>query len=178
MEIKKTNKPIAGVYKITCKYNNKIYIGESSDIYRRRCQHFNGDTNHKLHHDILEYGRYNIKFEILELCKDEERRKERELFYIMKNKSYFEDIGYNMHFLIPDHLKHKRLNRKKISILRLMNGLSRKGLSLKIGCTEKQMKNIETNGPKPEMVRLYRLASVLGCEIDDLFKGRKRDETA
>lgn len=63
-----------GIYKITNIINNKCYIGQSSNIKRRKNEHMNinHETNKSLKLAYLKYGLENFKFEILEECKLEE----------------------------------------------------------------------------------------------------------
>lgn len=78
-----------GLYKITCLKNNKIYIGESSNILSRLGRHV--DNLEKNRHDCSElqndfncYGKLFFKFESLEfdLKKDKTLRRDKELKYI------------------------------------------------------------------------------------------------
>lgn len=59
-----------GIYKITNKINNKVYIGESEDILRRWKEHkedLNNNSHHsyKLQNDWNEYGSDNFEFKII-----------------------------------------------------------------------------------------------------------------
>lgn len=61
----------AGVYKITCVYNGKSYIGESSNL-RRRLDHYvnkTGYINPLLLEDLEKYSNANFTFEVLALMK-------------------------------------------------------------------------------------------------------------
>lgn len=62
-----------GIYKITNKINNKIYIGQSKDIERRWKQHIASSKNIKcssyynpLYTDFRKFGIENFDFEILQ----------------------------------------------------------------------------------------------------------------
>lgn len=59
-----------GIYKITNKLNNRIYIGQSSNIYRRFQEHITkGKTSRiKIDEDIQIYGKENFIFEIIQEC--------------------------------------------------------------------------------------------------------------
>ena len=63
-----------GIYKITNKINNKIYIGQSNDIKRRKNEHrcIEHETNKSLKKAYIKYGLENFDFEVLEECKLEE----------------------------------------------------------------------------------------------------------
>ena len=58
--------PICGIYQITNKINNKIYIGQSIDIERRWNQHMYGKGSVVLMNAITKYGLDNFEFKILE----------------------------------------------------------------------------------------------------------------
>ena len=57
---------ICGIYQITNKINNKIYVGQSIDIERRWNQHKYGKGNIIVRNAIQKYGLDNFEFEILE----------------------------------------------------------------------------------------------------------------
>lgn len=67
-----------GIYKITNKINNKVYIGQSIDIQRRWCQEKNkafneNDTayNQLLSKAFRKYGIDNFNFEVIEELSEE-----------------------------------------------------------------------------------------------------------
>ena len=89
-----------GIYKITNKVNNKVYIGQSSDIKRRWRDHrsaaFNpkdNGYNYPLYKAIRKYGLDNFSFDILEECSQSDIN-EREIFYVKKYNAHG-DGGYN-----------------------------------------------------------------------------------
>lgn len=64
---------ISGIYKITNIINNKIYVGQSIDIYDRWKQHINKLKNNKhvnkyLQRSFNKYGENNFNFEVIEEC--------------------------------------------------------------------------------------------------------------
>jgi group I intron endonuclease len=71
---KKTlSQKVAGVYKISCKVNEKVYIGRSDDIYNRWKNHIRVMAgricgNKNLSEDGIKYGLDKFTFEILETC--------------------------------------------------------------------------------------------------------------
>lgn len=91
---------MVGIYKITNNINNKVYIGQSSDIHRRWTTHraiaFN-ETDHSynnpLYRAIRKYGLENFSFDILEECSVNELN-EKEKYWIKYYNSFFE--GYNL----------------------------------------------------------------------------------
>jgi hypothetical protein len=84
--ILKQNK-VCGIYKITNSLNQKTYIGQAKDVYRRWCDHIKAglgvDTpqGNKLYAAMLEEGVENFTFELLEECA-EERLNAAEAYYI------------------------------------------------------------------------------------------------
>lgn len=91
---------ISGIYKITNKLNNKIYIGKSKNIGYRWCVHKCPSTQESefqspIYKAMKKYGNDNFTIEILETCSIEELD-EKERFYIELYRSQAKDIGYNI----------------------------------------------------------------------------------
>ena len=91
-----------GIYKITNKVNNKIYIGCSKNIKKRWIDHKNNSHNPndkcyntKFYKAMRKYGVENFEHEILEEC-SEDILFEREIFYIDSFNSTDDSIGYNI----------------------------------------------------------------------------------
>lgn len=69
------NKKISCIYKITCKPNNKIYIGQSIDVYDRLFRQHrtqlrnNSHDNSHLQNAFNKYGEENFEFELIKACK-------------------------------------------------------------------------------------------------------------
>jgi len=101
---------ISGIYQITNLYNNKKYIGQSRDIYKRWKSHtqaiFNDNCKTLLRKAFLKYGLNkqvsvqgiynNFLFEILEEC-DEKKLNELELKWLINIKP-----DYNILFMPPN----------------------------------------------------------------------------
>ena len=93
---------MAYIYKITNLINNKIYIGETlRDINVRWNEHksvsFNEQGhgyNYHLHNAIRKYGVENFIIEEIEQC-DDDKRFERETYYIQLYNSDKKEKGYN-----------------------------------------------------------------------------------
>lgn len=78
-------KRIAGIYKITNIINNKIYIGSSNNIYKRKREHFsslrNGThCNIHLQRAYNIHGKSNFKFEIVEICEEKDLLKIEQIY--------------------------------------------------------------------------------------------------
>lgn len=86
---------MVGIYKITNKINNKVYIGQSKDIEKRWENHkyYTYSTKTQLQCAFAKYGISNFLFEVIEEC-DVEDLDEREKFWISYYNSY--ENGYNM----------------------------------------------------------------------------------
>lgn len=81
------NVSYSGIYKITNRYNGKIYVGQSQNIYTRRNQHFaalSGGTheNKAMQKDYNLYSRY-FCWDVIEYC-DQNELNEREKYWIDK----------------------------------------------------------------------------------------------
>ena len=86
---------MVGIYKITNKINNKVYIGQSKDIESRWESHkyYTYSTKTKLQYAFAKYGIFNFLFQVIEEC-DISNLDEREKFWISYYNSY--EDGYNM----------------------------------------------------------------------------------
>jgi len=86
-----------GLYKIICLKNNKIYIGQSTNVLSRLGRHVDNLENNR--HDCIElqkdfnnYGKKYFKFESLEIndqYSTENLRKEKEKQFIKKLKNTY-----------------------------------------------------------------------------------------
>ena len=91
---------MVGIYKITNQVNGKVYVGQSNDIYIRRCCH-KSELRKNRHHNIHlqgawnKYGEENFIFETIEECNEDELDK-REIYWINYYKSNDENYGYNL----------------------------------------------------------------------------------
>lgn len=91
---------ISGIYMIQCINNNKIYIGQSIDIYKRWGEHkrklsANSHENIYLRNTFNKYGIESLAFSIIEECSIE-LLDEKEKYYILNNKSNNRKYGYNL----------------------------------------------------------------------------------
>ena len=90
---------ICGIYKITNLVNNKLYIGQSKDLYERLRKHKeslknNYHFNKHLQRSYNKYGKDNFDFEIIEVC-SYELLNDKETFYIDKYNTMNSNYGYN-----------------------------------------------------------------------------------
>lgn len=108
---------ISGIYKICCKKNGMIYIGQSNNIRNRINAHKNTLRNSKhcnlgLQHDWNFYGEDNFSFEIVENCSKEELN-QKEIYWI----EYYDccDNGYNNTYGGDNLVKWGKESREKRS---------------------------------------------------------------
>lgn len=100
---------ICGIYKISFINNNKVYIGQSVNIYRRIAEHWMSARATKdylnirtqrdyllpIHRAMRKYGTQNTIIEIIERCTREERD-DKERQWINYYRSDDKEFGYNL----------------------------------------------------------------------------------
>ena len=107
---------VCGVYKITNKVNDKIYIGSSNNVEKRWHQHkiqlrAGEHKNTHLQHAWDLYGEDNFIFEIIEECSPEIQF-EREQHYL-DTLNPFDDHGYNIvRRISKEYLSDNYMTRK------------------------------------------------------------------
>ncbi len=97
-DITKLNYNFAGVYKIINTVNDKVYIGQSSCLYKRfyeyrRC---NKKLSQHLIHSFNKYGQDSFRVEIIEKIEDLSTLNDREQYWIDYYQSYNDEKGYNI----------------------------------------------------------------------------------
>lgn len=118
------------IYIIKNIVNNKVYVGSTKSPYSRKISHFRNLLKNN-HHSIYlqrsynKYKKENFEFIVLSEFNDE-NRKENELLYINKYKSYLPQYGYNM--WIPDDSKINftccQITKNKIKESHIKSGYS------------------------------------------------------
>jgi len=94
-----TSSPVCGVYKITNKKTDEIYIGQSVNIADRWKNHIkcglgiDASSTNTLYNNMQETGVWNFTFELLEKC-SREKLNEKERFWIDMYSS--NKVGLNM----------------------------------------------------------------------------------
>ena len=83
-----------GIYKITNKINNKVYIGQSINMEQRWKKHQNSKDDFLIHKAINKYNIVNFEFTILEECPQSDLD-EKERYWINYYNSQAPN-GYNM----------------------------------------------------------------------------------
>jgi group I intron endonuclease len=87
------------IYKITFP-NNKIYIGITDNLRRRKKEHLRGirkaDRKHfPVYHAIAKYGKDSLVWEVVETCEDAAEAQNREVYWIEYYNSADIEHGYN-----------------------------------------------------------------------------------
>ena len=91
-----------GIYKITCKVNNKIYIGSTEVCFKQRFKKHKQRLRNNYHeNDYLQkswnkYGEDNFVFEILEEISDKSKVKEIEQIYLNEYILKGKDFCFNL----------------------------------------------------------------------------------
>lgn len=128
-----------GIYKITNKINQKIYIGLSRNIEKRWKEHKNIAFNIKspqynkhLYKAIRKYGIENFEFTVLEECLENELS-QKEIYYIKQFNSFLEGYNettggefYDNPLKGENHFNHKLKVQDIIDIRIRYNNLERK----------------------------------------------------
>ena len=172
-----------GIYKITNTKNNKIYIGSSVDIKKRKEKHFwmlkSGVHDNKfLQSSYNRDGIINFIFDIIEMC-DKKDLVEKENYYIIENKSNNMKFGYNL-CLVSDSRRNILSDKTKIQLSKynLQKNNNFKKFALINIETEKEIifenlvdaaNYLITNGfakGKPRNVRMSISNSLRGKEIN------------
>jgi group I intron endonuclease len=178
-----------GIYIIKNLVNNKVYIGQTSNIKKRQAEH-KRYLNNKGHHNIYlqnawnKYGEYNFKFSIIEECTINELNI-KEQYWIEYYKSNIRKYGYNMTnggdgvrgFNFSDEQKQK-LSKAHKGQIPVNKGKSRSE-ETKRKISEK-CKGIKLSEEIKEKIRQANLGKVLSKEhkekIRQSNKGLKRSE--
>lgn len=110
----------AGIYKLTCSINGKIYIGKSINIHTRLGQHRRCRGVYYFDFAIAKYGWDSFTVEILEIFENFDKSKdnayllERESFYIKLFDSANKAVGYNLCDYSTDRTGRKHSDETKM----------------------------------------------------------------
>ena len=170
-----------GIYIITNKINNKIYIGKSKNIERRWKQYAYDFKTRKIKHinehmlnSMTKYGYDNFDFKIQEEC-EIENLSERELFWMNHYESFNSSKGYNLRVDTESGMLTHDSTRDKISA-RLReewkNGIrSGHGLKLKESWDNRDRKQQSELMSKTLTKYRYKVTSDDGSVVEVLYKG-------
>lgn len=166
------NEKIRGIYIITNLINNKVYIGESLDIYRRWEEHkedLNKNTHHsyKLQQDWNTYGADNFKFEIISVLDKSIAKFVDEYILLVYEDKYIKQYdsinnGYNVENTLEKVLNGDKIISNNIKSSKMAEAYKIKINELKEFIEENRQirKNIIYNSKE--------LAKLLNVCIDDL----------
>jgi len=88
---------IYSIYKITNQINQKVYIGQTSNLKGRIAQHFSINSPcRRLKNSIKKYGRENFKVDVIETCQTIDECNRKEIHWIIFYDSMNSDKGYNL----------------------------------------------------------------------------------
>lgn len=103
-------RPLSGIYKITNTKNNKVYVGQSQNVYERESEHFlalrRGRHPNKLMQKDWNKDNHGFRFDVIEFVPLKDLN-EREKYWIDKLGT-MEPHGYNQ-----DWVPYKRKEQKK-----------------------------------------------------------------
>jgi len=102
----KYNEKQSGIYSIINTINDKVYVGKSKNLYRRKYQHFvqlksGKHPNEYLQSSVNKYGVENFYYNVIEFC-NEDVLGEREYYWIDHYDSNNRDKGYNIDIINED----------------------------------------------------------------------------
>lgn len=116
-----------GIYTITCKINNKIYVGSTITSFKKRwyrhLMDLRSDKHRNLHlqNSFNLYGEENFIFEILEQC-DKSLCRDVERYWITMLNTKNKKIGYNIHDPIRSGINEPRSKETKQKISNTLKG--------------------------------------------------------
>lgn len=88
------------IYRITNLKNNKIYIGKTKQLLKKRLIKYKYDIKTKknyIHNTLRKYGWNNFKIDVIDICNNEEELNKKEKYWIKFYKSTNKRFGYNIH---------------------------------------------------------------------------------
>lgn len=146
-----------GIYSITNIIDGKIYIGQTSNLKRRKYEHFyclkkNKHRNSRLQRAYNKYGEENFIFNILEVCNREELD-DREDYYMKKYNSMQKGVGYNLMGVEFKHYTHSKETRIKISE-------SNKGKKLSLEARQKLSESKKGSKMPREAIEKMRITKI------------------
>jgi group I intron endonuclease len=108
----------SGVYIITNTNNNKIYIGETTNLENRFIEHLrrllsNRHANEHLQNAVNLYSIQSFRFDVLEFCEAKDTKK-REHYWVVNLHALDKNKGYNIKPTDPNkiNLRSKETSRK------------------------------------------------------------------
>lgn len=162
---------ICGVYLLTNKESEKVYVGSSTDINRRYKHHLSSLKNNK-HHNILLQREYNdnkqisLSLSILCYCTKEDLKKN-EQYWMDYYQSYNPKYGYNVArstSYVPNKLQEYSGTKEYELLMSLVLYASLKeavAAGIQFSCTTQAKENMSI----VELLLLCNTASAIICNI-------------
>ncbi len=151
-EVTTKDKNKSGIYRIINLINNKIYVGQASDLWDRINRghvyslNNNRSKNKHLQRSWNKYGRNNFKFEVLEYC-SLVNLNEREQYWINTTNCCNINIGYNISPTAGSRLGVPHSKEAKIKISNATKGNKNGNYGRKH--TDKVKKDISEQNRRP-----------------------------
>ena len=172
----------AGIYKLTCKNNGKIYFGKSVNMYKRFLHYKSGEKKRHqrsyLEKAIVYHGWESFDVEIVEIYENFDKHKDndalldKESFYIKKYNTTNSDIGYNLCEYSRD-CTGKQLTEEHKQKLREL----RKGKKMPPEVVERiRLKNIGRKNTPETILKMKKAAQARAHLTSQMSKGRKLSE--
>lgn len=150
-----------GIYKITNIQNNKVYIGQSTDVEDRIAHHrsslrHNKHENSHLQRSWNKYGEDSFMFEILDIC-EEQALDDKERYYIEMYQATDQNHGYNKEDggSLNKHMSEEQKAKMRKAKEGMYIGENNPMYGVHLKCQEEKKK-----------------------KLSEMFKGKKRPECA
>lgn len=170
------------LYKISNALNDKIYIGQTIDPYKRWCAHKTKSKSIKptmyIHNAMSKYGIENFKFEIIASSKTQHDTNEAEKQLIKQYESLYYQNGYNLSiggeaksgYKLSEETKRKISESEKGKIIsdesKIRMSLARSGIS----CPEISRKRQSETKFKNKILKIENIInSIDQIRLDYLF---------
>jgi group I intron endonuclease len=174
------------VYQIRNLINDKIYVGSSGDVEKRKREHFNSLKKNKHYSLFLQrswnkYGERNFVFEILEEVKSVKDLIDREQYWIDKTNCFKKEYGYNSRKKAESNLGllMSEEQKKKISLTRKKNKVAEGEKNPNVKLSQKKVAEIRLlyKSENYKQVELAKLFCVKRAQINKILQNKVwRDE--
>lgn len=112
----KNQKVFGVVYMAVNLINDKKYVGQTVNFYKRKSSHINSKDNRYFHNALRKYGKDVFKWVILCECMTKEELNIRETMKIIVTHSHVSEGGYNLTWGGDDNPMNNEETRKKVGI--------------------------------------------------------------
>jgi group I intron endonuclease len=170
------NKGKSGIYMITNKLTNEIYIGQSSDISKRFKNYFNlnyikSKDSIKIHKALIEHGYSNFSITILEYCNncDKSDLLVREQYYLDKLNPQ-----YNKLKIAGSSLKSKYKEKTKTKISKSLKRVNEKSAQKALSRKYSEDTNLKKSVVSGKPVYIYEKFSSSGFNLIGSFVSARR----